>query len=274
MIHILHLSVGAIKCKQTVCNRQQAGKWDGNCHACFQTWLHFKTAHLQAADPSWQIAFQNSAGQPSRPQALLYRNVLQHAPLLHATMAQKSSCVWAAVAWMAVLVSGGTWWNKVTIAGGGCAAASLAGVQSMLRSGNSSSCIIFKAVWASKDNMWAAERRRCCGGMVPVQCSFRLRASPQGPAIWPGMTPLPDLVARRAHLALKHGGLGLRSAAAHAPAAYFASGASSMPAVASRDLTLCESWLRHLEANADDVRCFATLQRCALGFSPPVARRP
>ena len=86
--------------------------------------------------------------------------------------------------------------------------------------------------------------------------------------------PLPDLTARRVHLALRHGGLGLRSAAAHAPAAYFASWADTMPAVLSRDRALCKSWLRELQGGASNIRSLAALQGCAVllaeqGFHVP-----
>ena len=102
------------------------------------------------------------------------------------------------------------------------------------------------------------------------------RTNAASSAVWPSSctSPRPVMTARRAHLALRHGGLGLRSAAAHAPAAYFASWADSLPAVASHERALSESWLRQLEANASDVRCFAAaLQGCALlladhGFRP------
>ncbi len=86
--------------------------------------------------------------------------------------------------------------------------------------------------------------------------------------------PLPDLVARRAHVALRHGGLGLRSAASNAPEAYFASWADSLPAALSRDRALCASWLRELEAGVSNVRSLAALQGFALllaeqGFQVP-----
>ena len=87
--------------------------------------------------------------------------------------------------------------------------------------------------------------------------------------------PLPNLALRRAHLPLRHGGLGLRSAAAHAPAAYFASWADSLRAIRTRESVFCEDLLQQLAGPACNRRCLAWLQGATVvltnhGLSVPV----
>ena len=86
-------------------------------------------------------------------------------------------------------------------------------------------------------------------------------------------SPLPALVARRAHLPLRFGGLGLRSASAHAPASYFASWADSLRAIAGRDRPFSDSLLHEL-ASTTSTRCLASLKGAAVvlahhGFEAP-----
>eukprot|EP00439_Symbiodinium_sp_Y106_P041834 s5083_g5.t1 len=78
--------------------------------------------------------------------------------------------------------------------------------------------------------------------------------------------PLPNLALRR---------LGLRSAAAHAPAAYFASWADSLRAIRTRESVFCEDILQQLAGPACNRRCLASLQCAAVvltnhGLSVPV----
>ena len=86
-------------------------------------------------------------------------------------------------------------------------------------------------------------------------------------------SPLPALIARRAHLSLRLGGLGLRSASAHAPAAYFASWADSLRAIAGQDRPFSDSLLHEL-ASTTSARCVASLKGAAVvlahhGFEAP-----
>ena len=72
-----------------------------------------------------------------------------------------------------------------------------------------------------------------------------------------GPSPLPPAAARVAQLALRHGGLGLRSAALHADAAYWASGAA---VVRVRDAPLVNSLVQTL-AVSSSARLCKTLRR-------------
>eukprot|EP00439_Symbiodinium_sp_Y106_P028817 s3110_g3.t1 len=70
-------------------------------------------------------------------------------------------------------------------------------------------------------------------------------------------------------------GLGLRSAAAHAPAAYFASWADSLRAIRTRESVFCEDLLQQLAGPACNRRCLAWLQGATVvltnhGLSVPV----
>ena len=62
-----------------------------------------------------------------------------------------------------------------------------------------------------------------------------------------GPSPLPPAAARVAQLALRHGGLGLRSAALHAPAAYWASWADAVAVLRVRDAPLVNSLVQALD---------------------------
>ena len=62
-----------------------------------------------------------------------------------------------------------------------------------------------------------------------------------------GPSPLPPAAARVAKLALRHGGLGLRSAALHAPAAYWASWADAVAVLRVRDAPLVNSLVQALD---------------------------
>ena len=77
----------------------------------------------------------------------------------------------------------------------------------------------------------------------------------------------------QAHLPLRLGGLGLRSASAHAPAAYLASWADSLRAIAGRDRPFSDSLL-HEHASTTSTRCLASLKGAAVvlahhGFEAP-----
>ena len=97
----------------------------------------------------------------------------------------------------------------------------------------------------------------------------------------PGLTallsdsgPLPDQAAAQAQLALRHGGLGLRPAEAHAPAAFWASWADSVPAIRNRDPDLAQVTVDQLGGRARPVQILADLQAASahltgLGFEPP-----
>ncbi|CAE6971831.1 unnamed protein product [Symbiodinium sp. CCMP2456] len=92
-----------------------------------------------------------------------------------------------------------------------------------------------------------------------------------------GADPLPHFAAARAHLCLRHGGLGLRSAAEHAPAAYFASRADSLGALRLREPEFCRAIAGQLDdaASAPSLpRCLSSLAGAVLvlrhvGFQPP-----
>ena len=58
---------------------------------------------------------------------------------------------------------------------------------------------------------------------------------------------LPDTASRQSQLAFRHGGLGLRSARLHAPAAFWASWADSLSAIQRRDPDLAQHIVRQLE---------------------------
>ena len=85
---------------------------------------------------------------------------------------------------------------------------------------------------------------------------------------------LPLLAAARAQLALRHGGLGLRSAARHAPAAYWSSWADVLPVIACRDPAFARALVDTLEGGspAPEVLQSLLLARASLtasGFAPP-----
>ena len=85
---------------------------------------------------------------------------------------------------------------------------------------------------------------------------------------------LPLLAAARAQLALRHGGLGLRSAARHAPAAYWSSWADVLPVIACRDPAFARTLVDTLEGGspAPEVLLSLLLARGSLiasGFAPP-----
>ena len=87
-------------------------------------------------------------------------------------------------------------------------------------------------------------------------------------------TALPETAQARAQLALRHGGLGLRSAARHAPAAYWASWADSLRAIARRDAAHAHELIAALEADCTAPPALETLRLArsslqAIGFEPP-----
>ncbi|OLP97133.1 hypothetical protein AK812_SmicGene20564 [Symbiodinium microadriaticum] len=103
-------------------------------------------------------------------------------------------------------------------------------------------------------------------------------ASPSCFTLLPAMPiPLPQSATARANFSLRHGGLGLRSAAEHAPAAYFASWADSLVALRVREPDSCHIVARLL----DDATSGPSLPRCLsslagavhllrdTGFQPP-----
>ena len=84
-------------------------------------------------------------------------------------------------------------------------------------------------------------------------------------------TALPETAQARAQLALRHGGLGLRSAARHAPAAYWA---DSLRAIARRDAAHAHELIAALEADCAAPPALETLRLArsslqAIGFEPP-----
>ena len=83
-----------------------------------------------------------------------------------------------------------------------------------------------------------------------------------------------ELVCGRAQLSLRHGGLGLRSAAWHAPAAYFASWADALQAISLRDPELAATAARRLQRADEAAPSLAALQEAAqtlagAGFQAP-----
>ena len=92
--------------------------------------------------------------------------------------------------------------------------------------------------------------------------------------------PLPQSATVRANFSLRHGGLGLRSAAEHAPAAYFASWADSLVALRVHEPDSCHIVARLLD-DAIDAPSGPSLPRCLsslagavhllrdTGFQPP-----
>ena len=79
---------------------------------------------------------------------------------------------------------------------------------------------------------------------------------------------LPVLAAARAQLALRHGGLELRSAERHAVAAYWASWADALPALASRDPAFAQALTRSLEGSG--MLCFRRCPLQRLRTTPPI----
>ena len=87
---------------------------------------------------------------------------------------------------------------------------------------------------------------------------------------------LPLLATARAQLELRHGGLGLRSAARHAPAAYWSSWADVLPVIASRGPAFARAFVDTLEGGspAPEVLQSLLLARASLTarkkmFAPP-----
>jgi len=87
---------------------------------------------------------------------------------------------------------------------------------------------------------------------------------------------LPLLATARAQLALRHGGLGLRSAARHAPAAYWSSWADVLPVIASRDPAFARALADTLEGGspAPEVLQSLLLARASLTASTSSATAP
>ena len=71
---------------------------------------------------------------------------------------------------------------------------------------------------------------------------------------------LPDTASRQSQLAFRHGGLGLRSARLHAPAAFWASWADSLSAIQRRDPDLAQHIVRQLEPDVPCCRVLDTLK--------------
>ena len=71
---------------------------------------------------------------------------------------------------------------------------------------------------------------------------------------------LPDTASRQSQLAVRHGGLGLRSARLHAPAAFWASWADSLSAIQRRDPDLAQHIVRQLEPDVPCCRVLDTLK--------------
>ena len=85
---------------------------------------------------------------------------------------------------------------------------------------------------------------------------------------------LPGPVVARAQLALRHGGLGLRSAARHAPAAFWASRADTIPVLQQRDGSFVQGLLHNLQNDGELPPALALLADAraslsAVGFEPP-----
>ena len=85
---------------------------------------------------------------------------------------------------------------------------------------------------------------------------------------------LNSILFARAQLALRHGGLGLRSAERHAVAAYWASWADALPALASRDPAFAQALTRSLEGPGPLPPALAALKEAtaslqAAGFQAP-----
>ena len=113
---------------------------------------------------------------------------------------------------------------------------------------------------------------------LPNMTATFCAASPSCFTLLPAMPiPLPQSATARANFSLRHGGLGLRSAAEHAPAAYFASWADSLVALRVREPDSCHIVARLL----DDATSGPSLPRCLsslagavhllrdTGFQPP-----
>ena len=84
---------------------------------------------------------------------------------------------------------------------------------------------------------------------------------------------LPPTAALRAQLALRHGGLGLRSAVRHAPAAFWASWADSIKAIALRSRSFAQALTDSLRTDAALPPVLSSLREAhasllALGFDP------
>ncbi|CAE7822051.1 unnamed protein product [Symbiodinium sp. CCMP2456] len=107
---------------------------------------------------------------------------------------------------------------------------------------------ILRAVPPALTAVFAAEHDRSM--LHCLALLLQVRAAPDD--------PLPGLAIRRAHLPLRHGGLGLRSAAAHAPAAFFASWADSLRAIRARESESCDQILQQLAGPSCHIRCLAS----------------
>ena len=85
---------------------------------------------------------------------------------------------------------------------------------------------------------------------------------------------LPDLAVARAQLPLRHGGLGLRSAARHAPAAYWASWADAIRPVLHRDRDFATTLVAALQSGESVPASLESLRDAraslaAVGYEPP-----
>eukprot|EP00439_Symbiodinium_sp_Y106_P044538 s4698_g5.t1 len=127
---------------------------------------------------------------------------------------------------------------------------------------------------------------QCCCCIVPCPahntCSGSCRPQRRGlsrlhtivPFFPAGELLANELVCGRAQLSLRHGGLGLRSAAQHAPAAYFASWADALQAISLRDPELAATAARRLQRPHEAAPSLAALQEAArtlagAGFQAP-----
>ena len=89
-----------------------------------------------------------------------------------------------------------------------------------------------------------------------------------------GEVDLHGQAAARAQLALRHGGLGLRSAVRHAPVALWASWADTLPALLKRDRPFALRIAQGLESASELTEALLPLQDArdslsAVGFEPP-----
>ena len=88
---------------------------------------------------------------------------------------------------------------------------------------------------------------------------------------------LPPPAQTRAQLALRHGGLGLRSATRHAPAAYWASWADALRAVSRRDAPFARNIVGSLASDRPLPEALESLRvarnsLAAIGFEPPFGK--
>ena len=88
---------------------------------------------------------------------------------------------------------------------------------------------------------------------------------------------LPPQAQTRAQLVLRHGGLGLRSATRHAPAAYWASWADALRAVSRRDAPFARNIVGSLASDRPLPEALESLRvarnsLAAIGFEPPFGK--